>query len=118
MEFPASAGDGCVDMNDKDWLDDPLPEYVRYRDEGCGLSNSCLNCPFPRCIYEFPGGMQRYQSDRRAREIVFQYGRGITPKQIARQLGESLRTVQRVIREFKRTTSADVNENEREVWDE
>ena len=97
---------------------DPLPEYCHYADEGCDLSNSCLNCPFPKCIYEVPGGMQRYAADRRAREIVFQHGRGLTAKQIARLLGESLRTVQRVIREFKDTTSSDVNENEREVWDE
>ena len=56
--------------------DDPLPEYCRYQDEGCELSNSCLNCPFPKCIYDVPGGIQRYQKDKRAREIIFQHGRG------------------------------------------
>jgi hypothetical protein len=99
-----------------DWTHDPPPEYCRYRDEGCELSNSCLNCPFPRCIYEAPGGMQRYLTDRRAREIVFQHGRGKCAKQIAAMLGESLRSVQRIIREFKRKTRIEINE--REVWDE
>ena len=97
--------------------DDPLPEYAQYRDEGCSLSDSCLNCPFPRCIYEVPGGMQRYEKDKQAREIVFQHGRGLTAKQIGRLLGESLRTIQRVIREFKSKTDIDT-ENERETWDE
>ncbi|MFC1893128.1 hypothetical protein ACFLYR_03715 [Chloroflexota bacterium] len=31
---------------------DLLPEYSRYRDEGCELAASCLHCPFPGCIYE------------------------------------------------------------------
>jgi hypothetical protein len=99
-------------------LEDPLPEYCRYEDEGCELSDSCLNCPFPRCVYECPGGMQRYAQDKRAREIVFQYGRGLTAKQIARLVGDSLRGVQRVIREFKARTNIDLNENDREDWDE
>ncbi|MEL7562526.1 hypothetical protein [Dehalogenimonas sp. 4OHTPN] len=101
-----------------DWMADPLPEYVRYQDEGCELSNSCLNCPFPRCIYEVPGGLQRYRQDKKAREIVFQHGRGLSAKQIARLLGESLRSVQRVIREFKLRTQLELDENQREVWDE
>lgn len=96
---------------------DPLPEYAQYRDEGCGLSNSCLNCPFPRCIYEVPGGMQRYEKDKRAREIIFQYGRGLTAKQIGKLLGENSRSVQRAIREFKNTANVET-ENEREAWDE
>ena len=97
---------------------DPLPEYCRYADEGCALSDSCLNCPFPRCIYDVPGGMLRYDRDKQAREIIFQHGRGLTAKHIARLLGESLRVVQRIIREFKRQTTIDINDNEREVWDE
>ena len=97
--------------------DDPLPEYAQYRDEGCELSNSCLNCPFPKCIYDMPGGMQCYQLDKRAREIIFQHGRGLTAKQIAKIVDDSVRTVQRVIREFKAATSIDI-ENERETWDE
>ena len=101
-----------------DWMEDPLPEYCRYADEGCALSDSCLNCPFPRCIYDVPGGMLRYDRDKQAREIIFQHGRGLTAKQIVRLLGGNLRSVQRTIREFKRQTSIEVNEDEREVWDE
>ncbi len=35
------------------------PEYCHYRDEGCDLAESCLNCPFEQCIYDEPGGKQR-----------------------------------------------------------
>ena len=34
---------------------DSLPEYARYRDDGCDISESCLTCPLPRCRYEEPG---------------------------------------------------------------
>ncbi|MFC2011982.1 hypothetical protein ACFLVU_02510 [Chloroflexota bacterium] len=33
------------------------PEYCHYRDEGCDLAESCLNCPFARCVYDEPGGI-------------------------------------------------------------
>ncbi|MFC1846997.1 hypothetical protein ACFLYS_02940 [Chloroflexota bacterium] len=32
-------------------LDLPL-EYCHYKDEDCELAISCLNCPFPGCIYD------------------------------------------------------------------
>ena len=34
--------------------DDPdlPPEYCHYQDEGCEFADSCLNCPFARCIYD------------------------------------------------------------------
>ena len=35
--------------------DDPLdlpPEFCIYTDEGCELAESCLECPFSRCIEE------------------------------------------------------------------
>ena len=34
------------------------PEYCHYRDEGCEFADSCLNCPFPQCIYDEPRGKQ------------------------------------------------------------
>ena len=114
---PAELAALLSSAGDESEEDDPLPEYCRYRDEGCGLSNSCLNCPFPRCIYDVPGGMQRYEKDKHAREIIFQHGRGLTAKQIAGIVDDSVRTVQRVIREFKRDTNIDT-ENERETLDE
>jgi len=45
------------------------PEFCRYRDEGCELADSCLNCPFPQCIYEQPRGKQRWLKKARDLEI-------------------------------------------------
>jgi len=46
-----------------------LPEHCQYRDEGCDLAGSCLNCPFPQCIYEQPGGKQRWLKQLEDRNI-------------------------------------------------
>jgi len=75
------------------------PEYCRYRDEGCDLADSCLDCPFPQCIYEQPRGRQHWLKKRRDREIarlVNSEGRGI--KELALMFGVSQRTVQRALR--------------------
>ncbi len=46
------------------------PEYCHYRDEGCDLAESCLDCPFPQCIYEQPRGRQSWLKKQRDREMV------------------------------------------------
>jgi len=46
------------------------PEYCHYKDEGCELAESCLNCPFPGCIYDEHGGKQRLLKRQRDAEIV------------------------------------------------
>ena len=81
-----------------DELDLP-PEYCRYRDEGCEFASSCLKCPFPRCIYEQPGGKQRWLKKLRDREIASLFGReGKGVKELALMFGVSQRTVQRALR--------------------
>jgi len=75
------------------------PEYCRYRDEGCDLAASCLNCPFARCIYDEPGGRQRWLKRLRAREMARLFtteGKGI--KELAAMFGVSQRTVQRALK--------------------
>ena len=75
------------------------PEYCHYRDEGCDLAESCLNCPFPNCIYDELGGKQRWLKKLRAREMVRLFttkGRGI--KELASMFGVSSRTVQRALK--------------------
>ncbi len=78
---------------------DMLPEYCRYKDEGCELSDSCLDCPYPQCIYDEPGGRQRWFKRLRDREIasLFRGGdRGV--KELALMFGVSERTVQRALK--------------------
>ena len=86
----------------KDELD-LLPEYMRYRDEGCEFADSCLNCPFPKCIYELPRGKQCWLKRRRDKEMARLFtAEGKTVKELALMFGVSQRTVQRAL---KRTLS-------------
>ena len=78
------------------------PEYCHYRDEGCELSDTCLNCPLPKCIYDQPGGKQRWLKGRRNQEIVRLFstgGKGV--KELALMFGLSQRTVQRALKRAK-----------------
>ena len=76
------------------------PEYCQYRDEGCELADSCLECPFPRCIYDEWGGKQRWLKKVRAREIIRLFTierKGI--KELALMFGVSQRTIQRALKD-------------------
>ena len=77
------------------------PEYCRYRDDGCELAYSCLDCPFPKCIYDQPGGRQRWLKSKRNREIVRLFTDGKEVKELALRFGVSQRTVQRALRRDK-----------------
>jgi len=95
-----------TDSNDE--LDLP-PEYHHYQDEGCevattylGHQSSCLNCPFPKCIYDQYGGKQRWLKRLRDDEMVRLFtttGKGI--KELALSFGVSQRTVQRALKRVK-----------------
>ena len=74
------------------------PEFCRYKDEGCDLAVSCLNCPFPQCVYEQPGGKQHWLKTARNREIIKLFTKkGKEMKELALMFGVSIRTVQRAL---------------------
>lgn len=78
------------------------PEYCHYQDEGCDLAISCLNCPFPRCVYEENGGRQRLLKGLRDRKICRLFttgGKGVT--ELSLMFGISRRTVQRILKGIK-----------------
>jgi len=78
------------------------PEYCHYQDEGCELAKSCLNCPFPRCIYDIPRGKLHLLKSRRNHKILEQFqkeGKGI--KELATAFNISQRTVQRVLKKYR-----------------
>jgi len=90
---------------------DVLPEYCRYRDEGCEMAGSCLSCPFSRCIYDQPGGRQHWLRRARDREMARQFtaeGKGV--KELALEFGISQRTVQRALK--KTLSSGGMTRNE------
>jgi len=77
---------------------DALPEHVAYRDDGCDLFPSCLQCPLVRCRYDEPGGARALLNSARDREIrrLRQEG-GLTVEEIADRFRVSRRTVFRAL---------------------
>jgi hypothetical protein len=78
------------------------PEYCRYEDDGCELADSCLNCPFPECIYAQPGGKQQWLKELRDRDVLRLFtvqGKGV--KELAFMFGVSRRTIQRILKRAK-----------------
>ncbi len=82
--------------------EDLLPEHSKYRDEGCEMAPSCLNCPFTCCVEDIPRGRQQQRKKLRNREIFgLFYTHGESIKQIARKLEVSERTVQRALKRMQ-----------------
>ena len=81
---------------------DALPEFTRYRDEGCDFHPSCLTCPLPRCRYDEPGGVRALLNLGRDREILHLRRRqGLAVDTLARRYGVSRRTVFRILQRGK-----------------
>jgi len=80
---------------------DVLPQDIQWRDQGCELFPSCLNCPRSRCIEEEPRGKQKVRSQARARGMAALRDEGKTVRQIAGVYGVSVRTVQRALETLK-----------------
>lgn len=79
-------------------LVDQLPELYPYKDDGCELSPSCLNCPMPRCKYDDPGWMQRERRRRRDQAVLNARRQdGLTVPQLARRFRVSERTIFRIL---------------------
>jgi DNA-binding CsgD family transcriptional regulator len=77
---------------------DLLPEYCRYQDDGCEFADSCLNCPFPDCIYAQPGGRQQWLKSLRDGEVLKLHSQGKGVKELAEMFGTSQRTIQRIVK--------------------
>ena len=76
---------------------DALPEYTRYRDDGCDVHPICLTCPLPRCRYEEPGGLRAILNEYRDRQITSLRKKGASVDELAGQFRISRRTVFRVL---------------------
>jgi len=93
-------GDGSGDIYERNSADvsDLPPEYCHYKDEGCELADSCLNCPFPRCLYDEHRGKQRWLKQIRDQEIKRLFKNGAGTKELGIMLGLSRRTIQRALK--------------------
>ena len=80
--------------------EDALPEHMDYRDEGCDLFASCLDCPLPRCRYDTPGGARTMLNRVRDEEIRrLHCDRSLPVDEIAVLFRVSRRTVFRVLQQ-------------------
>jgi hypothetical protein len=78
---------------------DALPDETDYRDTGCELAKSCLQCPFERCKHDVRGGAQRLSAEARDREIALLHRKhGVPAMLLAYTYGVSRRTVFRALR--------------------
>ena len=82
---------------------DLLPEEVDWRDEGCEVFASCLNCPLPRCIEEESRGQQRLKMAERSRRMAELRKRGKSLNEIAELFSVSRRTVERALKQNKKS---------------
>ena len=74
-----------------------LPENTVYRDTGCDLAPSCLECPLALCKYDDPNGARYDQTVMRDTEIMRLFAEGLKVSTIALRVNISNRTVYRVI---------------------
>jgi hypothetical protein len=91
------ADEEIIEKGETDELD-LLPEFCQYRDEGCKLSPSCLECPFPSCVEDRFWGRQKQVKNLRAREIVRLHTvEKMSVRQLSQKFNITRRTVLRVI---------------------
>ena len=76
---------------------DTLPENTRYKDDGCDVSLTCLDCPLPLCKYDDPGWLQRESRRTRDDEIFRLRQKRIPVAEISQRFGISTRTVHRIV---------------------
>ena len=83
-----------------------------YRDEGCRYWRTCLSCPFPRCVFEEPGGPARALRAGRDREIRRRFARGETAPAIAVRFGLTRRSVYRIVEDSREPAAGSREKNE------
>jgi hypothetical protein len=76
---------------------DLKPEYCHYQDDGCEYAQSCLECPYPQCLYDEPRGRKQWLKELRNKEINKLFSAGWKVKELALLFGVSQRTIQRAL---------------------
>ena len=80
-------------------LPDRLSDYSDYRDEGCDLAPSCLECTLPRCRLDIQSEGRRGTKMLRDSEILRQLRlERKSVSELAHDYGVSVRTIYRIIR--------------------
>ena len=77
---------------------DTLPENTRYKDDGCNLSSSCLECPLSLCKYDDSKFIVREIKLIRDKEIYNLSINGLSVDDLSKKFSLSKRTIQRAIK--------------------
>ena len=75
-----------------------LPDYDRYKDDGCEVSPSCLTCPLLQCKHDDPIWFQQYL--RVARDVRIWktiQSESLTANKAAERFSLTVRTISRII---------------------
>jgi len=101
LETRENGGDNLEEETEPALQNDPdlKPEYCHYKDEGCEYAQSCLECPYPQCLYDEPRGRQQWLKELRNKEINKLFSVGWKVKELALLFGISQRTIQRALKE-------------------
>ena len=85
---------------------DDASEFYHYEDTGCEASDSCLDCPLPRCRYDDPAWYQRNRRlarDFRIMRVMQQ--ESLTIEETAERFSVTVRTVFRIIQRCREATT-------------
>jgi DNA-binding transcriptional ArsR family regulator len=82
---------------------DIIPDDVNWKDTGCEIYSSCLNCPLDKCMEEEPRGRQRLRMLARSKRMAELRDQGKSICEIARGFQVSPRTVQRALAKVRET---------------
>jgi hypothetical protein len=83
---------------------DAHPDGIRYRDEGCEMSPSCLRCPLERCILDEPADARQRSRAARDASLSRRRAAGTQVHALASEFGLSPRSVYRVLAEGREQT--------------
>lgn len=100
LEWPVGNAADAGDEHDESRhevrdTDDPLPEHMLYRDDGCHVAPACLTCPLPACIYDH--GLRASRRLSRDDEIRALAAGGWRTARLARHFTLSTGQIQRIV---------------------
>ncbi len=82
-----------------------LPENINYRDDGCEVYFSCLDCPLPICKFDDPGWLQRESRQSRDEAMISaRRSEDLSVAEVAERFEVSTRTVHRVLKQEREGT--------------
>ena len=87
---------------------DDVSEFYHYVDTGCEVSDSCLDCPLPKCRYDDPAWYLRNRRLARDFRIVqTMQQEALSIEDTAERFGITNRTVFRILQRCREATMRD-----------